>query len=719
MCQENKLSTILHYNYIYKSEVKVIKVDNMLKIVSILLILSTSYLFSLEIDNRTTFNELLSHSEIYIDDSRSENISTIKNRKFEPNSKKLLGYGYSPNFDVWIRFTLTNTTDDTVQKVIEYANPLTSYVEFFEQQKLVKKDGLLDLDKDRDSLNPILEITLKPHQSKEFYIRASSKITTLIIKLTVWSPKAFEKKEMRSQVILALFFGAIGVIILYNIIICMATRERGYLYYVLFFITVSFHHLMYKGVASLYFFSSETMEMLIHYSAVIVAVPTIFLLLFTQETLRLKQYPKLNIALNLVLIFYCIILMVMMITDSYQYRSIFFMLVLLSGSWVTIYSIFKKNKQAYFIIVGWISFLSSGIFMYLSSKGIYDIFERYPFYTESLAIVEIVFFSLALAHKIKVLNQEKINSKKNSLLLKELNHRIKNSMQTILSVLILQKNRTEDKKIKEILINIENRIMATAELYSLLYIKNNLTVVNLNEYLSIISQNIKNSFKQENIKIDIDCVVTMNSEDAIYCGLIVNEAVTNAFKYAFNPLESGEIRVLLTQEIDKYHLTIKDVSLRIFHTGVAILSIELDNTKYKEFDDILRINDFGRRVYPQFIAQKDNECTTKKSFLPNYIKIGDDDKEDFNHFDYEDVPIGRHIMQVLGENIFTSKKEETQNKFYIQPSLDDRMFVMSWYGNNELIEELCTCYNYKESDKWYKYVSVDGGNDATATRHYL
>jgi len=174
-----------------------------------------------------------------------------------------------------------------------------------------------------------------------------------------------------------------------------------------------------------------------------------------------------------------------------------------------------------------------------------------------------------------------------------------------------------------------------------------------------------------------------------------------------------------SHEASTYHLTIKDVSLRIFHTGVAILSIELDNTKYKEFDDILRINDFGRRVYPQFIAQKDNECTTKKSFLPNYIKIGDDDKEDFNHFDYEDVPIGRHIMQVLGENIFTSKKEETKNKFYIQPSLDDRMFVLSWYGNNELIEELCTCYNYKESDKWYKYVFVDGGNDTTVQNEMM
>ncbi len=168
-----------------------------------------------------------------------------------------------------------------------------------------------------------------------------------------------------------------------------------------------------------------------------------------------------------------------------------------------------------------------------------------------------------------------------------------------------------------------------------------------------------------------------------------------------------------------YELTIKEVSLRIFHTGVAILSIELDNTTHEKYEDILRINDFGRRVYPQYIGQKDNECTTKHSFLPNYIKIGDDDKEYFNHFDYEDVPIGRHIMQVLGENIFTANKEETKEKFYIQPSLDDRMFVLSWYGNDAISKELSTCSNYKESDKWYKYLFIDGGNDATVQNEMM
>ncbi len=189
--------------------------------------------------------------------------------------------------------------------------------------------------------------------------------------------------------------------------------------------------------------------------------------------------------------------------------------------------------------------------------------------------------------------------------------------------------------------------------------------------------------------------------------------------------EIYKIEVLNTQEgkvinpPTTYELEIQGVTLRIFHTGIAILSIELENYKHKEFKDILRINDYGRRVYPQYIGddKEDRTYATKKSFLPNSISIGSDNVEDFNAFEYEDIEIGKHIMQVLGTGLFADKKSLTKDnatydKFYIQPSLDDRMFVMSSYVNKELSEELTNCYSYKESDAWYEYVFADG-NGAT------
>ena len=48
-------------------------------------------------------------------------------------------------------------------------------------------------------------------------------------------------------------------------------------------------------------------------------------------------------------------------------------------------------------------------------------------------------------------------------------------------------------------------------------------------------------------------------------------------------------------------------------------------------------------------------------------------------------------MKLLGDSFSQDKK--SQNKFYIQPILDDRMFVVGWYGNDELSKELRECYN--------------------------
>ena len=524
----------------------------MLKFIWIFLLLQSS-LFSLEIDEKTTFYELLSHSEIYKDYNKSETISTIQKQKFKPNDKKILGCSYSPNYEVWIKFKLTNKSSHTIEKIIEYANPLTSYVDFYENNTLKKQDGLLHRAKERKSLNPIFKIRLKPHQSKEFYIKASSTITTLIIKLKLWNPEAFYHKVTIDQLILALFFGAMGITILYNSIIFLSTREISYFYYVLFFISSSFHHLMYKGIGTIYLFSPETMHMLINNSSIIVAMPTIALALFTQHILKLEQYPRCNKILFILLLLYPIFIITIKISHLYQYRNWFFMIILVYLFIITAYALLKKNKSAPLIFLGWILFVSSGVFMQLSSVGSYTIFERFPYYVEFSLIVVILIFSWLLASKIKMLNHEKINGEKNALLLKELNHRVKNSMQTILSVLTLQKNEIEEKKIKEILSSLEKRIMATTELYSLLQTKDNITVVDIHQYFALIVNNIKESFNQK-IVVNIQTDITMNSEYAIYLGLIVNEAVTNAFKYS----NCQTIDISLTREKQHYQLIIKD-----------------------------------------------------------------------------------------------------------------------------------------------------------------
>ena len=229
---------------------------NVLKI--ILFFLCTDILFSLNIENSVEMNNILLDSKIYIDKSSSLTIEDIQDKTFEVINKKSLSFGYSPDFTVWIKFRLENKSDKKIDKIIEYANPLTIDVTFFDlESNQTHKDGLIHISPNRESLNPIFAITLEPHSSKTFYFKVYSHITTLIVSVNLWDEKSFYKHEIKYQFILAMFFGAMGIIILYNFLIYWDTKEIAYLYYVLFFLSITIHHILYLGLAGLYLLLME------------------------------------------------------------------------------------------------------------------------------------------------------------------------------------------------------------------------------------------------------------------------------------------------------------------------------------------------------------------------------------------------------------------------------------------------------------------------------
>ena len=547
-------------------------------------------LFALEVDEKVTFNELLTDAKLYIDHNRSTTIENIDEKTFHPIHHKILGFGYSPDFNVWIKFTLTNSSSKTIHKIIEYDNPLTSYLSFFDASthQLLQKDGLLRTCKERNTIHPIFKVTLLPQESKTFYIKAHSEITTLILKLNLWNSKDFYEKEIRYQFILALFFGALGIIIIYNFIIYLATKEKGYLYYVLAFVGITIYYLLYKGFANIYLIPSEYVEDVIRFSSFIVAIPIFFLALFTKHILNLQNHPHLNRILNYALALFLLLTVILYILDLNKYRSLPSVILLFIILSIVFYAFKERNRQAKFILIGWIIFFTSGLFMFLSSKGIYDIYALFPHYGEYALIVEAIAFSLSLADKIKQLNEEKLENQtrliayqkeekerlsalvkektndlqksltEKELLLQELNHRVKNSMQTIISFLRLQIDETKNEKFITLLETLENRIFAINNLYALLHTSENISTVNMYNYFSLLINNLQKSFHMPSIHIHLKTDITMTSDNVIYCGFILNEAITNAYQHAFAEQDKGDIYISLLKEEGRYCFTIKD-----------------------------------------------------------------------------------------------------------------------------------------------------------------
>ncbi|WNL28839.1 7TM diverse intracellular signaling domain-containing protein [Aliarcobacter cryaerophilus] len=557
----------------------------------LIFMLFLSYLSATNIDIDKSSNiDILSSSEIFIDYSKKLTIDKIiENKvsfsKIDSSTKK---FGYSPDFKVWIKFTLHNIENETILKIIEFDNPLVTNINFYENNSLKESEGLLNKSIERKSVNPVFHIKLEKDETKTYYIEASSKKTSLSLKLNLYSYEAFYKQEIIQQIILSLFFGGMLVLALYNLSIYFMIKDISYFYYVGYIITLVFHHLLYVGFANLYLFDSTFMEYIVNYAAIFIALPVLFLALFSKSFLQINQYPKINFILN-ILIALLVSSVILFIFTNYlePYRNVISILLMLYLFFITFYAFLKRNEQAKLILFGWAAILFAGSLMYLSSSGIIEDDLSSYYIIEIAFILEALVFSIALANRIKRLQDEKekmqlsliteqkenearlnkiVSNKTNNLivaleekeiLLKELNHRVKNNMQTIISLIRLQNDEINDSKINILLTTIQNRISAMSHLHELLYQKDTITFVDANEYFEKIISEIKQSFEHDiDVIYDINC--NLSSESAIYCGLILNELLTNSFKHAFDENKSGIVNISFFGKNKEYKLVYSD-----------------------------------------------------------------------------------------------------------------------------------------------------------------
>jgi two-component sensor histidine kinase len=157
--------------------------------------------------------------------------------------------------------------------------------------------------------------------------------------------------------------------------------------------------------------------------------------------------------------------------------------------------------------------------------------------------------------------QIEISLKEKDMLLKEIHHRVKNNLQIVSSVINLQSEKLEDDKLKDVLEELRMRISSIALTHQLLYQKNSLNHVFLNEFIGTLLDQISGSFQNPNIETVFENRVDntkLSIDIAIPLGLLINEIVTNAFKHAFERGQKGVITVKAQLEGKKLLVTIAD-----------------------------------------------------------------------------------------------------------------------------------------------------------------
>lgn len=147
------------------------------------------------------------------------------------------------------------------------------------------------------------------------------------------------------------------------------------------------------------------------------------------------------------------------------------------------------------------------------------------------------------------------------ILLKEIHHRVKNNLQVISSILKLQSSYVKDPKIIDLLKECRNRISSMAFIHATLYMTKDFTNINFAEYIANLAGNLQQSYtgsdKKILLRLDIPKLY-LHIDDAIPCGLIVNELLSNSFKYAFEKKKSGAIGISVKVKKENIILAIWD-----------------------------------------------------------------------------------------------------------------------------------------------------------------
>jgi len=144
------------------------------------------------------------------------------------------------------------------------------------------------------------------------------------------------------------------------------------------------------------------------------------------------------------------------------------------------------------------------------------------------------------------------------IMLKEVHHRVKNNLQVVNSLLTLQASSSDMPLLREALRKGQARIHSMSLVHEELYQSEDLSCIELDSYVTKLCQNLGDML-DERIKIALDVgKIQLSIIQAVPCGLILNELVTNSLKYAYPGTSTGEVRICISENGSDVFLSVED-----------------------------------------------------------------------------------------------------------------------------------------------------------------
>lgn len=180
--------------------------------------------------------------------------------------------------------------------------------------------------------------------------------------------------------------------------------------------------------------------------------------------------------------------------------------------------------------------LINGITFHVETRSI-PIFRNHK-------VVRVMVIVRDISKKLEVEELRKKNIEQKEILLREIHHRVKNNLAIVISLLDMQVRKNPNPEFIKLSHDIEHRIRSMALIHEHLYKSDDLDRVPIDKYIIAITNGIARTYGSKNITTSFNVeLVDVKIEIAMPLGLIANEILTNAFKYAFPGDRQGEIKI--------------------------------------------------------------------------------------------------------------------------------------------------------------------------------
>ena len=184
-----------------------------------------------------------------------------------------------------------------------------------------------------------------------------------------------------------------------------------------------------------------------------------------------------------------------------------------------------------------------------------------PVYDDFNQVSKIVIVDSDITGIKNLQKQIEASLKEKDVLIKEIHHRVKNNLQIIISLLNLQSGYIKDEFTLKAVKDGQNRVRSMALVHEKFYQAEELSEINFNEYLEKLCQYLFQSYGDKSDRIELTVTgdqILLDMDTAMPCGLLVNEIVSNAYKYAFPGNIKGFINLSLSKESGAVILKLHD-----------------------------------------------------------------------------------------------------------------------------------------------------------------